>query len=144
MITHTHTHTHTHIHTNIYFWVYSVNLSGPTFCDPLDYSLPGSSVHWLSQARILEWVSISYSRETSWSRPRDWTRISCISCISRHILYHWATREALYVCMHTRIKVKVKSLSHVRLFAKINIYIYTWASQMVLVAKNPPAHAGNM
>jgi len=38
-------------------------------CDPVDYSPPGSSVHEVSQARILEWVSISYSRGSS--HPRD-------------------------------------------------------------------------
>ena len=41
----------------------------PTLCDPLDCSLPGSSVHGISQARILEWVDISYSRRSS--RPGD-------------------------------------------------------------------------
>ena len=48
-------------------------------------SLPGSSVHETSQARILEWVAISFSRE--FSQPRDQT---CISCIGRWILYYWA------------------------------------------------------
>ena len=43
------------------------------------------------QARILEWFAISSSRESSW--PRDWTRVSCASCIGRQILNHWATRE---------------------------------------------------
>ena len=55
----------------------------------MDYSLPGSSVHEISQARILEWVPISYSRGSP--QPRDQT---CVSCIGRQILYHWATREA--------------------------------------------------
>ena len=50
---------------------------------------PGSSVHGILQARILEWVAVSYSSRSSW--PRDWTHISCISCIGRWILYHWAT-----------------------------------------------------
>ena len=36
---------------------------GPTLCDPTDYSPPGSSVHGISQARILEWVAISSSRD---------------------------------------------------------------------------------
>ena len=44
------------------------------------------SVHGISQARILEQVTISYSRVSS--RPRDQTHISCVSCISRKILYH--------------------------------------------------------
>ena len=58
----------------------------------MDCSLPGSSVHEIFQARILEWVAISYSRGSSW--PRDQTHISCISCISRRILYHCTMWEA--------------------------------------------------
>ena len=34
---------------------------GVTLCDPMDYSLPGSSIHGIFQARVLEWVAISYS-----------------------------------------------------------------------------------
>ena len=44
-----------------------------------------------SPARILEWVTISYSRGSS--QPRDWTHVSCISCIGSQILYHCATWE---------------------------------------------------
>ena len=40
-----------------------------TLCDPMDYSLPGSSVHGILQARFLEWLAISFSRESS--RPRN-------------------------------------------------------------------------
>ena len=58
-------------------------------CDPMDCSLPGSSVHGIFQVRILEWVVTSSSRGSSW--PRDWTHISWISCIGRQILNHWAT-----------------------------------------------------
>ena len=64
----------------------------PTFCGPMDCSPPGSSVHGIFQARILEWVVISYSRGSS--QPRDRTRVSCISSISRWILYHCATWES--------------------------------------------------
>ena len=53
--------------------------SCPTFCDPMNGSLPGSFVHANSLARILEWVAISSSRGSS--RPKSWTRFSCISCI---------------------------------------------------------------
>ena len=48
-----------------------------TFFDPMDYSSPGSSVRGILQARILEWVAILFSRESSW--PRDWTQDSCCS-----------------------------------------------------------------
>ena len=47
-----------------------------TLCDPMDYSPPGSSVHGILQARILEWVSISFSRGSSLSRDR--TQVFCI------------------------------------------------------------------
>ena len=56
-------------------------------------SWPGSSVHGISQARILEWVAMSSSRASS--QPKDWTCSSCVSCIGRQILYHWAAMEAL-------------------------------------------------
>ena len=47
--------------------------SWPTLCDPTDCSLPGSSVHGIFQARVLEWIAISFSRGSS--RPRDRTRV---------------------------------------------------------------------
>ena len=62
-----------------------------TLCNSMDYSPPGSSVHGISQASILEWIAISFSRGSS--QPRDQTHISCISCIGRWILYHQATWE---------------------------------------------------
>ena len=43
--------------------------SGPTLCDPVDYSPPGSSVHEILQARMLEWVAIPFSRGSS--QPRN-------------------------------------------------------------------------
>ena len=52
----------------------------------MDYSLPGSSVHGIFQERILEWVAISFSKESS--QPRDPARVSYISCIGRPVLYH--------------------------------------------------------
>ena len=67
-----------------------VTQSLPTLCDPMDCSLPGFSIHRFSQARIMEWVAISFSRGSSW--PRDWTPVSCI--IGR-LLTLWATREVL-------------------------------------------------
>ena len=56
----------------------------------MDCSPPDSSVHGISQARILEWVAISFSRGSSWSRHQTW-----FSCICRRILYHFPLREAL-------------------------------------------------
>ena len=47
----------------------------PILCDPMGYSLPGSSLHGILQARILECVAISFSRLSFWLR--DWTQVSC-------------------------------------------------------------------
>ena len=64
--------------------------SCPTLWDPMDCSLPGSSIHGIFQARILERVAISFSRGSS--RPRDRTWASCIA--GRHLTM-WATREVV-------------------------------------------------
>ena len=62
------------------------------FVTPMDCSPPGSSVHWTIKEGTLERVAISFSRGSSW--PRDWTCISCVSCIGSWILYHWANWES--------------------------------------------------
>ena len=62
----------------------------PTLYDPIDSSQPSSSIHGIFQARILEWVAISFSRRSS--RPRDWTLVSRI--VGRCFTV-WATREGL-------------------------------------------------
>ena len=56
-----------------------------TLCDPMNPP-PGSSVPGILQSRILEWAAVPFSRGAS--QPRDWTRISYVSCISRQVLYH--------------------------------------------------------
>ena len=57
----------------------------PTLCNPMDCSLPDSSVHGVLQARILEWVAISSSRGSS--QPRNWNHVSYI-WVGRQVLYH--------------------------------------------------------
>ena len=67
--------------------------------------LPGSFTHGISQVGILEWVVISYSKRAS--QPRDQTRVSFVSSISRQILHHSATWEApvpIYSFPNTGIK----------------------------------------
>ena len=102
--------------------------SCPTFCNPMVYNLPGSSVHEISQARILERVVMSSSRRPSW--PRDGTWVSYISCIGRWVLYHSChlgspgtflspLKDLLYplaATPHSRSPAMWKSLSHVQLF----------------------------
>ena len=105
-------------------------------CDPMDCSPSGSSVHGIFQARILEWVAISYSRGSSQSVIQ--TPISCIYCISKKILYPLAPPGKACRMKHTLgsilpgeisissdmqmispLRQKVKSLSCVRLFATL-------------------------
>ena len=61
-----------------------------TLCDPRDHSPPGSSIHGILQARVLEWVAISFSRGSS--LPRDQVQVSRTS---GRLSTLWATRETL-------------------------------------------------
>ena len=70
--------------------VCEVAQSCPTLWDPMDCSLPGSSLHGILQARVLEWVAISFSRGSS--QPRDRTQVSRIPGRCFNL---WATREGL-------------------------------------------------
>ena len=58
-------------------------------CDPMDCSLPGSSVHGILQARIFEWVAIAFSRGSSWPRNR-----AQISCMAGRFFTVWSIKEA--------------------------------------------------
>ena len=68
------------LHFSLEVWI-NVNInvawSHLALCNPMDYSLPGFSVHGILQARIVEWVAVPSSRGSSW--PRDWTQVSCIA-----------------------------------------------------------------
>ena len=81
---------YTNMHTSYYESVscWSCSTLWTWTCDPMDCSLPGSSVHSLLQARILEWLAIPFSRGSS--QPRDQTWVSCIAGIFFAI---WATRK---------------------------------------------------
>ena len=81
-----------------------VTQSCPTLCHPMDCSLPGSSVHGIFQAIVLEWIAISFSRGTS--QPRDRTRVSHI--VDRHFTV-WATREVIASKLKKLEKVKKES-----------------------------------
>ena len=71
-----------------------VTQSCPTLCDPMDCSLPHSSVHGIFQARVLEWVAISFSRGSSQPRDRTW-----VSHIVGRRFTIWATREVSPYCL---------------------------------------------
>ena len=76
------------------------------FCDPKDYSPPGSSVHG---------ISISFSRGSCQHRDR-----SCISCIGRRIFYHWVTREALWKFKMSRLQLDCKYCAQTLLWREMD------------------------
>ena len=82
--THTHTHTHTHYPSEsdavLQRSESEVTQSCPIICDPVNCSLPGFSIHGIFQAKVLEWVAISFSSGSS--QPRDQTQVSRI--VGRH------------------------------------------------------------
>ena len=79
-----------------------------TLCNPMDCSLPGSSVHRIFQARIPGWVAISFSGRSSW--PRDWTEDSCIvgRCFTA-----WATRKVISILLNQIMKSILIVLSEI-------------------------------
>ena len=79
--------------------------SCPTLQNPVDCSLPGSSVHEIFQARVLEWVAIPFSSRSS--QPRDRTQVSRVA--GRHFTI-WATREPPYIVQ--KIKLPFFFFSH--------------------------------
>ena len=91
--------------------VCAYSLSRVWLCDPLDCSLPSSSVLGISQARTLEWVAISFSRGSS--QLRDQTHVSCVSCIAGRFFTHWAISEAtdcsllILSCLFTWLMLKI-------------------------------------
>ena len=84
--------------------------SRPFLCDPLGCNMLDSSVHGISQARVLEWIAISFSRGfflTQGSNP-------CL-LFGRQILYHWATREAWWWCIiFIKYSLKIQPQNQVR------------------------------
>ena len=86
--------------------------SCPTLCDPIACSLPASSTHGVFQARILEWVAISFSRGSS--QPRDRT---LVSHTAGRLFTVWATREApLYPISSSNYLQELQESMHVLKF----------------------------
>ena len=96
------------------------------FCNSLDCS-PSE----ISQARILEWIAISFTRGYSWLG--DQTRVSCIFCLGRWILYHWPTWEALSRGRRTSLLSDIGNLGPRNLFEQNSLFLqYTTSSSNCL------------
>ena len=100
-----------------------------TLCDPMDCSLADFSIHGTFQARILEWVAISFSRGSSWPRDRTW--------VSRILGSHftlWATREAnfsSYLIEFIKLKTPFP-LWDIRKAPNTNEFTFTAALHIIL------------
>ena len=107
-----------------------------TLCNPVDCSLPGSSIHEILQAKILEWIAISFSRGSSWTR--DWTQVSRIAGRCFNL---WATREApgstvIDTPRNNVLPAIWASLNPVKLTCKINQHISLFRFTGLLMPEN--------
>ena len=140
------------LNTNLHIGVCVCAQSPPNLCDPVDCNPPGSSVHGIVPARILEWVAISSFRGSSQSSDQNW--VSCRSVIGRQILYHWATCEAHILIGISQLFYLLISWWAFGLFIYLflairkNCCLWTsmllcchpiWASLVVQLVKNLPA-----
>ena len=104
--------------------------SRPILCDPMDCSLPGSSVHGIFQAIVLEWIAISFSRGSS--QPRDWTLVSRI--IDRCFTI-WATREIVSPDKYFR-RMKAEWGCCQEIFKNISKYKWFCSKQFYIIIKD--------
>ena len=93
--------------------------SCPTLCNPMDCSRPGSSIHGIFQARILEWVAVAFSKVSS--QPRDWTPVSCIA--GRLFFIIWATEES--ICQNPYINIMLPLRISFTYFILLHIHHHT-------------------
>ena len=96
-----------------------VTQSCPILCDPMDCSLPGSSVHGILQARIMDWVAMLSSRGSS--QPSSWIQVSCIAS---GFFTDWATREA-------QVATYTISINRVQFTLQFTTSIYWWLQSSI-------------
>ena len=99
--------------------------SCPTLCNPMDCNLPGSSIHGILQARILEWVAMPSSRASS--QPRDWTQVSCITDGSFTV---WEQVRA-HTHPHAQEWYTLKFFSYIWILRKV---IFEWMKLLVILS----------
>ena len=87
-----------------WFWGCSHRNCAWVSCDPMDYSLPGSSAHGILQARVLEWVAIPFSRRSSLFRNWTW-----VLCITGEFFTVWTRQQK--PCSHRHLPLEQQNLS---------------------------------
>ena len=117
-------HMYIHIHVCVSIFVVLVAQLCQSLCDSLDCSPPGSSVHGILQARILEWVAIPFSKRSSW--PRGGTQVSRNAGSFFTI---WVTREAhmwIYIYLFICLSVCLSTYLCLCLSFCLSIHICIW------------------
>ena len=125
----------------------------PTLSDPMDCSLPGSSVHGIFQARVLEWGAIAFSGEMPYQNLYWLPQNSCMmkptdeQCPAEDTLRNplWQSGHALTVWTEaekTLVPLSVPT-SGTHGIGRIHTYLKKWASLVVQLVKNPPAMREN-
>ena len=117
----------------------------PTLCDPMDCKPPSSSACGILQARILEWVTVPFSRGSSQPRDRIW-----VSGIAGRFFTNWATKEALNVkrvykfsiSQHVHLRLTKDSDSWLPYSKTIKMSTMSWV-EMPLVARIGKMHIEN-
>ena len=117
-----------------------------TLCDPMDCSPPGSSVHGILQARILEWVAIPFSRVSS--QCRGWNRFPMSPALAGRFFTIWATREVLinhiliaYLRNKSKWDRERKQRKSIYIFCPLYIHSkfqFLWSYMKLLVSKYFP------
>ena len=101
-----------------------VTQSCPTLCNPMDCSPPGSCVHGILQARILEWIAIPFSSRSF--QPRDW---SGVSCIAGRFFTIWDIREAFSFRDSNDRKIKLAGVVFLPLmlsFSTLEVWLHSF------------------
>ena len=128
-------------------------------CNPMNHSLPGSAVHGIPQARILEWVAISFSRGSSWSWiPTCVSYISCNGsweapqpcvcvcvcvCILFQILFHYRLLQDSWTYFPVLCCLSVKILHYLPLLPFIQIYLLPPSFEQSFTVEKVLSHTGS-
>ena len=93
-----------------------------TLWDPMDCSPPGSSVHGILQARILDWLAISFSRGSS--RPSDWTQVSCIAGDTLPLSHQGSP---IYIHTHTHTHTHTHNYTQISTWGVLSFILTSWS-----------------
>ena len=96
--------------------------SCPTRCNPTDCRKPGSSVHGIFQAKVLEWITIPFSRGTSWPRDQTW-----VYCIAGRFFTIWVTGKTYLGNRHGLIWCWISCLGN-----RSRSFCYLWGCTKIL------------